>query len=47
MPNLDSATLVLGFIWYVAFLFSTTCHEASGVNSASSSGHARRDTALL
>jgi Zn-dependent protease len=29
MPNFDSATLVLGFIWYVAFLFSTTCHEAS------------------
>jgi Zn-dependent protease len=29
MPNLDAGTLVFGFIWYVAFLFSTTCHEAS------------------
>src|SRR6266702_5557643 len=29
MPELNAATLVFGFIWYVAFLFSTTCHEAS------------------
>ena len=29
MPNLDADTLVFVFIWYVAFLFSTTCHEAS------------------
>jgi Zn-dependent protease len=29
MPELNSETLVIGFIWYVAFLFSTTCHEAS------------------
>jgi Zn-dependent protease len=29
MPELNSETLVVGFIWYVAFLFSTTCHEAS------------------
>ena len=29
MPDLSPATLVLGFIWYVAFLFSTTCHEAA------------------
>lgn len=29
MSNLNAATLVFGFIWYVAFLFSTTCHEAS------------------
>jgi Zn-dependent protease len=29
MPELNTETLVIGFIWYVAFLFSTTCHEAS------------------
>jgi len=29
MPDLSPQTLVLGFIWYVAFLFSTTCHEAA------------------
>ena len=29
MPNLSPETLALGFIWYVAFLFSTTCHEAA------------------
>jgi Zn-dependent protease len=29
MPELNADTLVFGFIWYVAFLFSTTCHEAS------------------
>ncbi|HEY6127832.1 MAG TPA: site-2 protease family protein [Candidatus Acidoferrum sp.] len=29
MPDINAGTLVFGFIWYVAFLFSTTCHEAS------------------
>ena len=29
MPDLSPETLVLGFIWYIAFLFSTTCHEAA------------------
>jgi hypothetical protein len=29
MPDITAETLVFGFIWYVAFLFSTTCHEAS------------------
>jgi Zn-dependent protease len=29
MPEITANTLVFGFIWYVAFLFSTTCHEAS------------------
>jgi Zn-dependent protease len=29
MPEINANTLVFGFIWYVAFLFSTTCHEAS------------------
>ena len=29
MPDLTPDFLVFGFIWYVAFLFSTTCHEAA------------------
>jgi Zn-dependent protease len=29
MPNLTPQLLMLGFIYYVAFLFSTTCHEAA------------------
>jgi Zn-dependent protease len=29
MPELTPDLLVFGFIWYIAFLFSTTCHEAS------------------
>jgi Zn-dependent protease len=29
MPDLSPQILVYGFIYYVAFLFSTTCHEAS------------------
>lgn len=29
MPNLSPDVLALGFIWYMAFLFSTTCHEAA------------------
>ena len=29
MPELSPQLLVFGFIWYVAFLFSTTCHEAA------------------
>ncbi len=29
MPELTPDVLVFGFIWYVAFLFSTTCHEAA------------------
>jgi Zn-dependent protease len=29
MPDLSPELLALGFIWYVAFLFSTTCHEAA------------------
>jgi len=29
MPDLSPETLALGFLWYVAFLFSTTCHEAA------------------
>lgn len=29
MPTLNADTLVFAFIWYMVFLFSTTCHEAS------------------
>lgn len=29
MPELSPELLVYGFIWYMAFLFSTTCHEAA------------------
>ena len=29
MPEFSPQLLVFGFIWYVAFLFSTTCHEAA------------------
>jgi Zn-dependent protease len=29
LPDFTPHDLVLGFIWYVAFLFSTTCHEAA------------------
>lgn len=29
MPHLTPEFLVLGFIYYVVFLFSTTCHEAA------------------
>jgi len=29
LPDISPELLVLGFIWYVAFLFSTTCHEAA------------------
>jgi Zn-dependent protease len=29
MPDLTPELLAFGFIWYIAFLFSTTCHEAA------------------
>lgn len=29
MPEFSPDLLMYGFIWYVAFLFSTTCHEAA------------------
>src|ERR1700688_1522219 len=29
MPDITPDFLLYGFIWYVAFLFSTTCHEAA------------------
>ncbi|MBA0083924.1 MAG: hypothetical protein HRJ53_02915, partial [Acidobacteria bacterium Pan2503] len=29
MRNISPELLALGFIWYVVFLFSTTCHEAA------------------
>jgi Zn-dependent protease len=38
MPDLSPETLVLGFIWYIAFLFSTTCHEAAHAFAAKLGG---------
>ena len=38
MPDLTPDLLVFGFIWYVAFLFSTTCHEASHALAAKLGG---------
>jgi Zn-dependent protease len=29
MPDLSPELLASGFIWYITFLFSTTCHEAA------------------
>ena len=31
-------TLVLGLVWYVVFLFSTTCHEAAHALAAKLGG---------
>lgn len=44
MPNFSPDLLVFGFIWYVAFLFSTTCHEAAHAFVAKMGGD---DTAAL
>lgn len=38
MPNLTPELFAYGFIWYVAFLFSTTCHEASHALAAKIGG---------
>ena len=29
MPEFSPELLAYGFVWYAAFLFSTTCHEAA------------------
>ncbi len=44
MTGLSPEDLVYGFIWYVAFLFSTTCHEAAHAFVAKLGGD---DTAAL
>ena len=44
MPELTPQLLALGFIWFVAFLFSTTCHEAAHALIAKLGGD---DTAAL
>ena len=44
MPDLSPEFLALGFIWYVAFLFSTTCHEAAHALAAKLGGD---DTAFI
>src|SRR2546422_481434 len=38
MPDISPDLLALGFIWYVAFLFSTTCHEAAHALAAKLGG---------
>ena len=38
MFNLNSEVIVKAFIWYVAFLFSTTCHEAAHALAAKLQG---------
>ena len=38
MDMLDEQHLLLGFIYYVGFLFSTTCHEASHALAAKLGG---------
>jgi Zn-dependent protease len=38
MPNLTPELLALGFIYYVVFLFSTTCHEAAHALAAKLGG---------
>ena len=44
MTDLSPEFLALGFIWYVAFLFSTTCHEAAHALAAKIGGD---DTAFI
>jgi Zn-dependent protease len=44
LTGLSPEDLVYGFIWYVAFLFSTTCHEAAHALVAKIGGD---DTAAL
>ncbi len=38
MNGLNPELLMMGFIWYVVFLFSTTCHEASHALAAKIGG---------
>jgi Zn-dependent protease len=38
MADLQPELIALGFIWYVAFLFSTTCHEAAHALAAKVGG---------
>ena len=44
MPNFSPELVLYGFVWYVAFLFSTTCHEAAHALVAKWGGD---DTAAL
>src|SRR5256885_10472536 len=38
MADVQPELIALGFIWYVAFLFSTTCHEAAHALAAKIGG---------
>jgi Zn-dependent protease len=44
MSDVQPELIALGFIWYVAFLFSTTCHEAAHALAAKIGGD---DTAFV
>src|SRR6266403_606576 len=44
MADVQPELIALGFIWYVAFLFSTTCHEAAHAMAAKIGGD---DTAFV
>jgi Zn-dependent protease len=44
MPDFSPQMLAYGFVWYMAFLFSTTCHEAAHALVAKLGGD---DTAAL
>jgi Zn-dependent protease len=44
MPDFSQQDLAFGFVWYAAFLFSTTCHEAAHALVAKLGGD---DTAAL
>src|SRR5258707_3429754 len=44
MADVQPELIALGFIWYVAFLFSTTCHEAAHALAAKIGGD---DTAFV
>src|SRR5205814_9043225 len=39
MADVQPELTALGFIWYVAFLFSTTCHEAGHALAAKIGGY--------
>ena len=38
MPTLSPEIILMGFIWYFIFLFSTTCHEAAHALAAKLGG---------
>ena len=47
MPEFSPELLAYGFVWYAAFLFSTTCHEAAHALVAKLGGDDTAADALL